>query len=67
MERDSKPEIGPCPDDLLALRDNIQACRPTSDGPPSRVVPESMCSEIESVLRYLEAEARRQEQLPKFE
>lgn len=47
------------PDELLAIRENLHAARNTSDGPPARVVPESLCQELETLLQLVEAECRR--------
>jgi len=47
MERDdwSREDL------VLALIDNLRACRSTAAGPPSRIVPETMCVEIVERLR----------------
>lgn len=47
------------PDELLAIRENLHAARSTADGPPARVVPESLCQEVETLLQLVEAECRR--------
>ena len=46
------------PDEILAIRENLEACRRATAGPASRVVPESLCVELEQCLRLLEAEVR---------
>lgn len=46
------------PDELLAIRENLEACRRATVRPASRVVPESLCVELEQCLRLLEAEVR---------
>lgn len=46
------------PADLLALLENLEACRATGEGPEARVVPESLCVEIEQCLKLLRAEVR---------
>lgn len=46
------------PDELLALLENLEACRATAEGPKARVVPESLCAEIEQCLRLLRAEVK---------
>lgn len=46
------------PDELLAIRENLESCRRSTAGPASRVVPESLCVELEQCLKLLEAEVR---------
>lgn len=46
------------PAELLAVRENLESCRRLSEGPPSRVVPETLCAELEKILRLLEMNSR---------
>lgn len=40
-------------DVLHAIRENLEACREATTGPPARVVPEFLCQEIEQWLRIM--------------
>lgn len=45
-------------DEVLATLENLEACRATTERPPSRVVPESLCAELEQYLKLLRAEVQ---------
>jgi len=45
-------------DELLAMIENISRCRHGVDGPPNRIVPESLCEEVEALLILLEHAVR---------
>lgn len=48
------------PDEVLAVRENLEASIRIGDGPPGRRVPETLCAEIGNLLRLIEVEMRRQ-------
>ncbi|MGB3470865.1 MAG: hypothetical protein WBA51_08595 [Erythrobacter sp.] len=45
-------------DEVLALRENLQAAITYYDGPPARKVPETLCAEIDQLLRLIELDIR---------
>lgn len=47
-------------DVLLAVRENMEAAPRLADGPSARRIPETMCLEIEQVLRLRELTVRQQ-------
>lgn len=50
-------------DEILAVRENLQAAARLADGPPARRVPESMCDEIDQLLQILELLTRKQNEI----
>lgn len=46
-------------DELLAMRENLQAAAQLDYGPPGRRVPVSLCIEMEKVLQLMALETRR--------
>ena len=55
--------VGLDPDEIFAVRDNLEAAQRLFDGPPSRRIPESMCTEISQLLYLLELAVRGQHEL----
>ena len=46
------------PDEVLALRENLEAAISLYDGPHARRVPETLCAEIDQLLRLVELDLR---------
>ena len=46
------------PDEVLALRENLEAAIFLYDGPRARRVPETLCAEIDQLLRLIELDLR---------
>lgn len=51
------------PDEVFAVRDNLEAALKLSSGPPARRIPESMCIEISQLLYLLELATRRVQEI----
>ena len=45
-------------DEILALRENLEASIALYDGPPGRRVPESLCAELDQLLHLVEMDLR---------
>jgi len=45
-------------DEVLAVRENLESARKIPDGPKARCVPESLCIEIDGLLRLIELAVR---------
>lgn len=52
------------PDEVLAVRENLEASIYIDGGPPSRRVPETLCVEIEKLIKLMELEIRKQARTP---
>ena len=50
-------------DEILAVRENLEAALRIAGGPPARRIPETMCKEIQQLLYLLELAVRRQQEV----
>ncbi|WP_394729331.1 hypothetical protein [Altererythrobacter sp. GH1-8] len=51
-------------DEIRAIRENIADARSSKLGPPTRILPETLCREIDTVLSLLERYASNSSQVP---
>ena len=52
------------PDEIRAIRENIADAKRSHDGPPTRILPETLCSEIDTILAFVESYAARGSIIP---
>ena len=52
------------PNEVLAVRENLESAKVHMPGPPARVVPEGLCDETVKLLTLLELEIRIRQMQP---